>query len=97
MGSWPSSLKLLYLFKNHLLMTITEVFDDVAGVLAQMDPAKIIALKAPKNMAKRVEVLVNKKKDGAISSEEMSELERYLALDMLINLAKARAHRLLAA
>ncbi len=62
-----------------------------------MDPAKIVALKAPKMMSKRVEVLVDKKKDGLISLEETSELERYLALDLLINLAKARAHRLLAA
>ena len=78
-------------------MTVTEVFDDVAGLLAQIDPAKIVALKAPKMMAKRVEVLVDKKKNGQISLEETVELERYLALDMLINLAKARAHRLLAA
>ncbi len=78
-------------------MAVTEVFDDVAGMLAQMDPAKIVALKAPKTMAKRVEVLVDKKKEGVISIEEATELERYLALDLLINLAKARAHRLLAA
>ncbi len=78
-------------------MTVTEVFDDVAGLLAQMDPAKIVALKAPKMMSKRVEILVAKKKEGQISQEEANELERYLALDMLINLAKARAHRLLAA
>ena len=78
-------------------MTVTEVFDDVAGLLAQMDPAKIVALKAPQMMAKRVEVLIDKKKDSRISLEETSELERYLALDMLINLAKARAYRLLAA
>ena len=78
-------------------MTVTEVFDDVAGVLAQIDPAKIVALNAPNMMAKRVEVLVDKKKNGQISLEETVELERYLALDMLINLAKARAHRLLAA
>ena len=78
-------------------MTVTEVFDDVAGLLAQIDPAKIVALKAPKMMAKRVEDLVDKKKNGQISLEETVELERYLALDMLINLAKARAHRLLAA
>ncbi len=78
-------------------MTVTEVFDDVAALLAQMDPAKIVALKAPNLMAKRVEVLVEKKKEGLITSDEATELERYLALDLLINLAKARAHRLLAA
>ena len=78
-------------------MTVTEVFDDVAGLLAQMDPAKIVAMKAPKSMAKRVEFLVDKKKEGQISLEETAELELSLALDLLINLAKARAPGLLAA
>ena len=48
-------------------------------------------------MAQRVEELVNKKKEEVISAEELVELERYLSLDLFINLAKARAKRLLAA
>jgi hypothetical protein len=48
-------------------------------------------------MSTRVEELVNMKKAASISLEETLELERYLALDMLISLAKARARRLLAA
>ena len=36
-------------------------------------------------------------KMGIITLEETLELERYLALDMLIGLTKARARRLLAA
>ena len=77
-------------------MQLTEIFGDVAEMLAKMDPAKIIQLKAPKNMAQRVELLVHKKKSGEISFEESLELERYLALDLLINLTKARAKILLA-
>lgn len=78
-------------------MTIVEAFDDVANMLAHMDPEKIIELHAPKSMSERVEELVNKKKDGEITLDERLELERYLALDMLIGLAKARARILLAA
>lgn len=78
-------------------MTVTEAFDGVADMLAKLDPAKIIELYASPEMSQRVEDLVNKKKADDITLEEMLELERYLALDMLISLAKARARQLLAA
>lgn len=78
-------------------MTVAEVFGDLAEVLARMDPAKIIALKPSKGMAERVEELIDKKKEGEITEDEAIELERYLALDLLLNLAKARARRILAA
>ena len=78
-------------------MTIVEGFGYVADILAQMVPNQIITLKAPKAMSERVEVLVNLKKDGLITLDESSELERFLALDLFISLAKARAKILLAA
>ncbi len=78
-------------------MTVVEAFDDIADLLARMDPAKIMELRPSKPMADRVEELVYKKKDGELTPEESVELERYLALDLLINLAQARARRLLAA
>lgn len=78
-------------------MTVAEAFGDLAEILAKMDPVKIVALKPSEGMAERVEELVYKKKDGEISGDEAIELERYLALDLLINLAKARAKRILAA
>lgn len=78
-------------------MTVAEAFGDLAEILAKMDPVKIVDLKPSEGMAERVEELVYKKKDGEITQEESVELERYLALDLLINLAKARAKRILAA
>jgi hypothetical protein len=78
-------------------MTVAEAFEDLAEVLARMDPGKIVGLKASEGMAERVEELVHKRKEEEITEEEAIELERYLALDLLINLAKARAKRLLAA
>ncbi|MEZ4828222.1 MAG: hypothetical protein R3C61_18335 [Bacteroidia bacterium] len=78
-------------------MTVVEAFGDIAEVLAGMNPSKIVNLKASPGVAERVDVLVFKKKSGEISEDEIVELERYLALDLLINLAKARAKRILAA
>ena len=48
-------------------------------------------------MSERVQQLVLRKKDGVITSEEITELERLLALDLFISLTKARARKLLAA
>jgi len=77
-------------------MSITEVFSDIAEVIARMNPQEVVGLKAPQLMSDRVELLINKKKDGVISLEEASELERFLALDLFISLTKARARMLLA-
>ena len=78
-------------------MTVRKAFDDVAEILANMNPAKILEMRAPAAMSERVEELVEKKKNGVISEDEATELERYLSLDLLIGLAKARARRLLTA
>lgn len=76
-------------------MNVAEAFGDVAGVIAQMNPEKIVTLKASKAMSERVERLVYLKKQGIISEEESNELQRFLALDLFIGLAKARAHQLI--
>ena len=78
-------------------MSVIEAFGDIADVLAKMDPTKVAGLRASQAMSQRVEELVNKKKNGILSEEEAIELERYLSLDLLITLAKARAKKILAA
>ena len=72
-------------------MTVSEAFGGIADLIANMAPEKIVALKAPKNMSKRVEMLINRKKDGIISTEETLELECFFGLEMLISNAKVRA------
>ncbi|MEZ4850031.1 MAG: hypothetical protein R3B93_15720 [Bacteroidia bacterium] len=78
-------------------MTVIEAYKEFADFIAKIDPSKIVNLRASEEMAQRVEELVNKKKEEVISADELVELERYLSLDLFINLAKARAKRLLAA
>jgi hypothetical protein len=77
-------------------MSISEVFSGIAEAIAQMNPQQVVNLKAPQQMSDRVEQLINKKKEGGLSIEETSELERFLALDLFISLTKARAKALLA-
>lgn len=76
-------------------MSVSEAFGDVASLIAQMDPEKIVKLKASNVMSERVENLVFRKKNGTITLDETSELERFLALDLFIGLAKARANQLI--
>lgn len=43
-------------------MTVSEAFGDVADILAQLSPEKIVGLKASHKMSERVELLTNFKK-----------------------------------
>ena len=51
-------------------MTVSEAFGDVADVLAQLSPEKIVGLKASHKMSERVELLTNFKKEGTITLEQ---------------------------
>lgn len=77
-------------------MNVTEAFSEVADLIARINPNQIATLKASNKISERVDQLVSKKKDSAITVEETLELERFLALDLFISLAKARARLLLA-
>jgi hypothetical protein len=76
-------------------MSVTEAFGDVATQMAQIAPDKIVTLKASPHLSARLETLIDRKKDGIITNEESVELEQFLALDLFISLAKARARLLL--
>ena len=78
-------------------MSVIEAFSEVAESLAKMAPERIAELKASHTMTDRVEILLRKKQEDSLTRDEAIELERYLSLDLLINLAKARAKTLLAA
>ena len=72
-------------------MVAIPAYDEVATLLAQLDPSKIIALQPSPSSQKRLSSLLEKNRMGSITSEENYELDRLLALDHLIALAKAHA------
>jgi len=72
------------------------VYDEIAAALASMDPAKILLLRPSETAQKRLRELLEKNRTGQMSSDEQYELDRMLALDHLIALAKAHARSRLA-
>jgi len=76
-------------------MSVVEAFELIANSIAEINPAMVAQLKAPDAISQRVEELIEKKKAERITMEETTELDRYLALDLIINLTKAKAIKLL--
>ena len=70
-------------------------YEEVADFIAALDPTKLLELKPSKTVQSRVEELISTKKENGLSVENQYELERYLALEHLIALAKVRARRYL--
>lgn len=72
-------------------MMIYNVFDQIAEILAEAEPAKITAMKASGEMQERLESLTEKSKDGLLNREEKDELDHFIVLERLMRLAKIRA------
>jgi hypothetical protein len=72
-------------------MAVQTVYDHVADFIASMDPAKILELKAPEEMSRRLEDLIEKEKETGLSASEKDELDHFIVLERLIRLAKAHA------
>ena len=68
----------------------TDVFECLAR---QPEPQEILAMRASPLLQRRVEQLIQRKKDGQASVDEPGELEHYLFMDRLVRLAKAHAQR----
>ncbi|WP_051398066.1 hypothetical protein [Runella limosa] len=67
--------------------------DQLATLIADAMPAQILHFKFSPTIQRRIEQLVEKKKQVPLSLEESEELEKYLTYDLLIGLAKARAYK----
>lgn len=78
-------------------MAVQTVYDHVADFIAEMNPAKLLQLRATDNDRERLEALIEKEKDGILTFSEKDELDHYLVLERLIRLAKAHARQRLAA
>ncbi len=72
-------------------------YEEVANFIAELDPQKLLTLKPSPTVQKRVEALIFQKKENGLSDVEQYELDRYLALEQLISLAKIHARKRLKA
>jgi len=68
------------------------LYEEAAAVIAKaIDPKKLESLRASKATSRKVEMLVQKHKEGEITKSEKDELDRYMVLSQLMTLVKAKA------
>ena len=72
-------------------MTATPVFDEIIDLIAKLPPKELLDFHLSKRMQSRLESLLEKEQDKTISADELSELEKYMMLEHIFRMAKARA------
>jgi len=72
-------------------MTICNAYDEIAAMLAVIDPARLLSLKASADTQQRLDLLLERSKEKTLSKSEKDELDHYIVLERLIRLAKIRA------
>lgn len=72
-------------------MTIYNVYDQIAELIASLPPSKVLALHPPQEVVKRFEFLVEKSKNNQLSITEKDELDHFIVIERLMRLAKIRA------
>lgn len=75
------------------MKSIYGVYDQVAEMIARLEPEKIMALKASPELQMRFNLLSEKHKSDQISIEEKDELNHFIFLERLFRLAKIRAEK----
>jgi hypothetical protein len=60
---------------------------------SQPTPEQVMALQPSPELQARISVLLERRKEGALSDEEESELDRYFYLEHLARMAKAKAYQ----
>lgn len=73
------------------------VFDELADLLASMDPDKVLAFRTSEKAQLRLDELLEKNKNPeGLSESEQSEMDQFMLLEHIVSLAKARALKKLA-
>ena len=67
------------------------IFDELAYFLASLSPKKVLSFKVSPKSQERVNFLIHKNKEVGLSDTENAEMERFMVLEHIIQLAKAKA------
>lgn len=80
-------------------MTTTHfIFEELAELLAGMNPEKVLAFRTSIKAQERLETLLWKNKEGkGLTEVEKNELEQFMLVEHIVSLAKARALKRLSA
>jgi len=76
-------------------MVAVDILDELAEMLAKANPRQVLNFKpAPQNL-KELEDLLLKKSAGQPTHVEERELDKYVLIENVLGLAKARAYQIL--
>ncbi|MDA1276140.1 MAG: hypothetical protein O2960_19155 [Verrucomicrobia bacterium] len=75
--------------------TDMQAYEEVADFIARRDPGEVAEFRPSVQARRRVFELLEKEKSTGLDSRERRELDHYEDLELLMNLAKARARHLL--
>jgi hypothetical protein len=74
-----------------MVLEYNSVYDELAIFLAGLSPKKVLAYKASEKAQRRVTQLLEKNKTIGLNSEEQAEMDRYMTVEHIVRLAKAKA------
>ena len=70
-----------------------DAYDELVDAIATGPAAeRIVQFRASEANQRRVADLLERERNGSLTAQETAELDRYLQLEHLVRLAKARAH-----
>ena len=76
------------------MMSVTKSYEEIIDFIAAgTTPEAVVAFHPSDSVQQRVTELIERSKDGSISTEEQSELDDYLQLEHIMIMAKARARQ----
>jgi len=68
--------------------------EEVANLIASVDPAKVIAFRPSAETQARVCELIDREKNDHLTKDEVYELDHYMQLEHLMRMAKILARKL---
>ena len=74
-----------------MVLEYNSVYDELAHFLASLSPRRVLAYKASPKAQTRVNELLVKNSTLSLTSEENAEMERYMTVEHIVRLAKAKA------
>ncbi len=74
-----------------MVIEYNSVYDELAYFLASLSPRRVLAYKASPKAQTRVNELLEKNKTIGLTTEENAEMERYMTVEHIVRVAKAKA------
>ena len=67
------------------------VFDELAQFLASLSPSKVLTFRTSRKSQERVNFLLLKNNEQGLTTDESKEMEKYMLVEHIVQLAKAKA------